>query len=93
MAHYILNTHGNDVFLDAYSPTGKLHNLMLECFKEKDILFGTNNFYDSPETSAVSGTLSAKKQVQGFHDLQGHRLNGQPQKGIYIHDGKKKLAK
>ena len=27
------------------------------------------------------------------YDLQGHRLSNPPQKGIYIHNGKKKLAR
>ena len=28
-----------------------------------------------------------------FYDLQGHRLSGSMLKGIYIHDGKKRVAR
>jgi hypothetical protein len=45
-------------------------------------------------TSEMMSTRKIKKTiVNTLYNLQGHRLSNPPQKGIYIHDGKKKLAR
>jgi hypothetical protein len=45
-------------------------------------------------TSEMMSTRKIKKTiVNTLYNLQGHRLSNPPQKGIYIHDGKKRPAR
>lgn len=51
----------------------------------------TLSFGISPTVvTSVKTSLQQKEQV---YDLQGRRLNGQPQKGIYLKNGKKQIVK
>ena len=44
-------------------------------------------------TSTAIQSIRQRNFEEPAYDLQGHRLNGSRQKGIYIHDGKKRVAK
>ena len=38
-------------------------------------------------------TTATTEESSDIYDLQGHRLQGKPEKGVYIQDGKKYLVK
>lgn len=42
-------------------------------------------------TDGIEGVGAGSAKQQAIHDLQGRRIKGAPQKGIYIKDGKKVL--
>ena len=70
----------------------------LQCANE---LYETGNFPASVADFAASGSLvddttpvrgiTLSLQRSGTYDLQGRRIFGKPQRGIYIEDGKKKV--
>lgn len=74
-------------------PKGNSILFHLDCSKDKNFIFGSNDFYVSSETSAIRRAHPVRKENQESYDLQGHRLSNPPQKGIYIHDGKKRPAR
>ena len=74
-----------------WQPSLPYENFLLECKVDKTYIFGYYKIYDEP--AAISSHKYQKAKNSGFHDLQGHRLNGQPQKGIYIQNGKKIISK
>lgn len=55
--------------------------------------FPTESQYDEcmfvDEMNLISEIPAAKTQVSPFFDLQGRRMSGIPQKGLYIQDGRK----
>ena len=75
-----------------WQPLLPLENFLLECTVDKIHIFG----YPYPRsyeilTSSIGSPQYKATGGMGSYNLQGHRLNGQPQNGIYIQDGKKIL--
>jgi hypothetical protein len=59
-------------------------------FKKEDPFFeGEVNGIDR----VLDDTPSSKPSDSAIYDLTGRRLNGKPERGIYIQDGKKHLAR
>ena len=72
-----------------WQPSLPYENFLLECKVDKTYIFGYYKIFDEP--AAISSQKYQKASNSGIYNLQGHRLNGQPQNGIYIQDGKKIL--
>ena len=58
------------------------------CITRSDIFYELNS--DTP--NAVNSPQPTQKN-DNLYDLQGHKLSGKPERGIYIEDGKKVLLK
>ena len=69
-----------------WMPVPEPDSMFLRCQIGKEYLFC---FFVDNETKKVSSPQYQPTRSDGFHDLLGRRLSGQPQKGIYIQDGKK----
>lgn len=63
------------------------------CTLFNDIIFSETAFYEDYESSVVATTRSITINSSNIHDLQGRRLTGEPAKGVYIQNGRKKVAK
>lgn len=63
--------------------------MVLHCEVDRESIFG---FYIH-EMTTVSSPQYQHAESRVVHDLQGRRISGLPQKGIYIQNGKKKLMK
>lgn len=66
------------------------HPRLIRCMQDEQLLYETDDF------SAITG-LSSPKQTTSIHsssvyDLQGRRLQGVPQRGLYVKDGKKHVV-
>ena len=47
-----------------------------------------------PKPTGIEKVYGSRDKINGFFDLNGRRLNGEPtQKGVYIHNGKKVVKK
>ena len=69
---------------------------VIECSVNGEILYRSSDYstitgIDSPRITMHSGSITPK--TLNVYDLQGRRLQGKPEKGIYIQDGKKYLVK
>ena len=55
---------------------------------------GTNDMvFKKNEASNVRYAKTGKNESNDYYNLQGEKLNGPSEKEIYIHDGKKFVAK
>ena len=67
---------------------------MLSCYEDGQCIFTSNDFY-SPKFEDVDNILHFhqnnmnKNNTNPCYDLQGRRLAQQPQRGLYVRDGKK----
>jgi hypothetical protein len=62
---------------------------MVSCMQGDKLLFSHPDFF---QTLSVNPVLS-RPRTSSIYDLQGRRLQGKPEKGVYIQDGKKYLVK
>jgi hypothetical protein len=83
-----INAFGDETYENAtlYVPTGS---------KSKyEATTGWSRFKTIIEGSPTAiQSIRQRNFEEPAYDLQGHRLNGSRQKGIYIHDGKKRVAR
>ena len=97
MDHEIIWVEGFGSIASPFSPWQPLHQLeffSVECRVGKTDIFTYPypTFYEI--LTSVTGTPQYKvAESREFFDLQGRHVSGQPQKGIFIQDGKKKLIK
>ena len=61
--------------------------------KYKEIYTGTVLPLEAYYPTGIQKTLNEKSTMSSFYDLSGRRLNGEPQHGVYIKDGKKVVIK
>ena len=66
---------------------GGSHTFVIKCIENGEIL------YDSGEANGVPSATAEDRQDAPVFDLYGRRLNGVPQRGIYIRDGRKYVVK
>ena len=71
-------------------PVSEYDNILFRCSVDRQTVF---SFLKEFGTTSVSGHQYQASGSSGFYNLQGRSLSGQPQKGIYIQNGKKKLIK
>ena len=68
---------------------------LLSCVENGEVIFGEKDFYAPAYDGSITDSthdVAAPVREKGddiFHDLQGRRLNGIPQKGVYIQNGRK----
>lgn len=65
---------------------------LIKCTDGDTILYLSDTSKEE-NPSGVKSPYILKEQPQTVYDLQGHRLSKLPQKGIYIHNGKKRQAR
>ena len=69
---------------------------LLSCYEDGVCIFTNDDFNAAPVVSGISETPSqtgmTTKQPTSIYDLQGRPLKQKPSKGIYIENGKKKVA-
>ena len=51
------------------------------------------DFYDAKEVDSIFAPCPVIKESNKNYDLQGRRLSGKPSRGVYIENGKKRVAK
>lgn len=61
--------------------------------KYKEIYTGTVLPLEAYYPTGIQKTLNEKSTMSSFYDLSGRRLSKEPQKGVYIRDGKKVVIK
>lgn len=66
----------------------KMHGTTTLCDNDMGLLVIT----DPPDPTAIQPVLAVKNLPSGYYDLQGRRVDS-PQRGIYIHSGKKVIIK
>jgi len=66
----------------------KMHGTTTLCDNDMGLLVVT----DPTDPTAIQSVLSVKNLPSGYYNLQGRRVNS-PQRGIYIHSGKKVIIK
>lgn len=66
----------------------KMHGTTTLCDNDMGLLVIT----DPPDPTAIQSVLAVKNLPSGYYDLQGRRVDS-PQRGIYIHSGKKVIIK
>jgi len=59
----------------------------------KDVIEIETTFPTSITQPDVLSDATSQHQDQSLYDLQGRRLNGKPQKGVFIQNGKKVVIK
>ena len=63
-----------------------------EVEKYQEVYSGT--VYPLPDlTDGISDIIHSQNSQSEWFDLQGRRLNGEPSRGIYIHNGQKRIVK
>ena len=63
-----------------------------EVEKYQEVYSGT--VYPLPDqTDGISDIINSQNSPSEWFDLQGRRLNGEPSRGIYIHNGQKRIVK
>lgn len=62
----------------------------VECYYNDELII---TYYDIKDMYLGIDEHETQNKTKGIFDLQGRRLNGKPAKGIYIENGKKKVAK
>lgn len=76
----VINTQGG---------TDYYQYLFTGCLKQD----GTCLYGEKPSIQTAVMPISKPTTISHYYNLQGHRLNTLPRKGIYIQDGKKTLMK
>jgi hypothetical protein len=76
----VINTQGG---------TDYYQYLFTGCLKQD----GTCLYGEKPSIQTTVTAISKPTTISHYYNLQGHRLNTLPRKGIYIQDGKKTLMK
>ena len=64
-----------------------------EVEEKTDLLYIAD--FQAGSTTGIKPTIRTidRDGTENYFDLQGHRLNGKPEKGVYIENGKKHIAK
>lgn len=90
MDHEIVWVEGFGSCAGPFSPWQPLppyEIFLLDCNVDKTSVFFYSSLSSQP--AIINSPQYQPTRSDGFHDLLGRRLSGQPQNGIYIHDGKK----
>ena len=58
------------------------------CYEDGNCIFTNNDFYSSSVSDGIRSIPSDENNIPIFYDLSGRRLNGEPQHGVYIKDGR-----
>ena len=66
---------------------------LLECRVDGQCIFTQQDFLSAPVVTGINGASTVRHDKQPIYDLQGRRLPQQPQRGMFIKDGKKVMGR
>ena len=61
------------------------------CVQDGHVLFSADDFITTAVISSAANIRGGEPSVKDFYDYKGRRLNGEPQRGLYIVNGSKVL--
>ena len=83
------------IYNGIYPPTlisGITDHSVLSVYDGDELIFEEDDFM-APAVTAIKTFTRDNSENSAFYDLQGRRLTAEPQRGLYIRDGKKYVVK